>query len=339
MLNHSCQFTCSVVNHTLCIDALTDVQSGNELTILYIDTDDNVAARHQNLQEVYNLNCQCKRWLPELNAISKPKQSTTGLCTMRSLLQQAKRIEKQATTGSDGNAVQQYVNKPFQLTPLSTPLNANNYILWNTNQVRYIPNVITEADEHGIVQLIQATPQQRWTQLRNRRLQQWGGTVTAQGLTNIETIPQYTQQCVHRVQALNIFSSAQQPNHVLLNQYEPAQGISPHKDGPLYTPIVTILSLNSTVLLKFYASVPNGSQMNDHVFSVLCEPRSVVVFNNDVYAQLWHSIDMTDIDVIDERVLNRHLLSKQYEIGDTVKRDATRYSLTMRHVPVAKSAD
>lgn len=32
-------------------------------------------------------------------------------------------------------------------------------------------------------------------------------------------------------------------NHVLVNEYQPGQGIMAHQDGPLYTPAVAILSL------------------------------------------------------------------------------------------------
>lgn len=40
-------------------------------------------------------------------------------------------------------------------------------------------------------------------------------------------------------------------DHVLINKYEPGEGILAHKDGPLYQPFVCILSLGSSAILNF----------------------------------------------------------------------------------------
>jgi alkylated DNA repair protein alkB family protein 6 len=40
-------------------------------------------------------------------------------------------------------------------------------------------------------------------------------------------------------------------NHILVNEYLPGQGIMPHQDGPLYHPVVAILSLGSPALMHF----------------------------------------------------------------------------------------
>ena len=70
----------------------------------------------------------------------------------------------------------------------------------------------------------------------------------------------------------------QHPNHVLINEYSAGQGImvvehfsvekkkcnqtymefsliQPHEDGPLYSPVVTTVSLGSHTLLDFYHPV------------------------------------------------------------------------------------
>lgn len=337
MMNHSCIPSCSVIHYMnqLYVYAINELQPGDELTISYIDTDLPVTVRQQKLYELYNFHCRCKRCIDELSNSNKSNGSQSNVISMKSLLQQAKRITSKSI---DLTELQQYINTSFQLTPLVHSIDSNDYILSGVNQIRYIPNVISELDEKSIIEQIQCTPTQRWTKLRNRSLQQWGGKVTINGLVNIESIPQYMNCCIERVQSMNIFIDNDiQPNHVLLNQYLPAQGISPHMDGPLYTPLVTILSLQSTVMLKFYGRLPNGSQLNHHLYSVLCEPRSLLVFSDDIYCNMWHAIDMSAHDIVDHRTINRHLLNKSYQVGDTVKRDNTRYSLTMRHVPVAKS--
>ena len=41
------------------------------------------------------------------------------------------------------------------------------------------------------------------------------------------------------------------PNHILLNEYLPGQGISPHLDGDLFYPTIATVSLgNSIVILQ-----------------------------------------------------------------------------------------
>eukprot|EP00536_Pseudo-nitzschia_multiseries_P006537 jgi/Psemu1/304234/fgenesh1_kg.140_\ len=48
-----------------------------------------------------------------------------------------------------------------------------------------------------------------------------------------------------------IFPSSSPPNHVLLNEYQPGQGILPHTDGPLYQDCTATLSLGSDVVIEF----------------------------------------------------------------------------------------
>ena len=43
------------------------------------------------------------------------------------------------------------------------------------DSVFYIPDFITEAEEASLLANIARTPAPRWTQLANRRLQNWGG--------------------------------------------------------------------------------------------------------------------------------------------------------------------
>ena len=40
--------------------------------------------------------------------------------------------------------------------------------------VYYIPDFITQAEEEFLVREIQNSPKPKWTQLKNRRLQNWG---------------------------------------------------------------------------------------------------------------------------------------------------------------------
>lgn len=55
--------------------------------------------------------------------------------------------------------------------------------------VYYIPNFITESEEKIIVDKVNTAPKPKWTQLSNRRLQNWGGIPHSKGMIS-EPIPQ-----------------------------------------------------------------------------------------------------------------------------------------------------
>jgi alkylated DNA repair protein alkB family protein 6 len=48
------------------------------------------------------------------------------------------------------------------------------------------------------------------------------------------------------------------PNHVLINEYEPGQGIMPHEDGAAYWPVVATISLGSAIVFDIYEKNPHG---------------------------------------------------------------------------------
>lgn len=110
-------------------------------------------------------------------------------------------------------------------------------------------------------------------------------------LVSSSLIPQWLQQYCQRVADVYPFGG-KEPNHVLVNEYTPGQGImvssvlspqahkdtcvaiscsngthpasstpsslppcQPHHDGPLYHPVVTTISLGSHTLLDFYRPV------------------------------------------------------------------------------------
>ncbi|KAF7391372.1 hypothetical protein HZH66_009852 [Vespula vulgaris] len=116
---------------------------------------------------------------------------------------------------------------------------------------QYIPNFITEEEESQITKHVNTVPLPKWTQLSYRRLQNWGGIPHPKGMI-AEEIPSWLRNYVDRITSLNVFERDKPPNHVLINEYLPAQGIMAHSDGPLFYPIVTTISCGSHTLLDFY---------------------------------------------------------------------------------------
>lgn len=82
-----------------------------------------------------------------------------------------------------------------------------------------------------------------------------------------------------------IFPSSEPPNHVLLNEYQPSQGILPHTDGPSYSSRTATISLSSSVVLEFTKRLSSNeignTQFQSGSIQVLLEPGSLIVFEDE----------------------------------------------------------
>ncbi|KAK9299085.1 hypothetical protein QLX08_007823 [Tetragonisca angustula] len=197
----------------------------------------------------------------------------------------------------------------------------------------YIPNFITQEEEDEIVKYVNGAPLPKWTQLSHRRLQNWGGIPHPKGMI-AEEIPGWLQKYINKVSTCDIFEKSKLPNHVLINEYLPGQGIMAHSDGPLFHPIVTTISCGSHTLLDFYKRLDSTEQHQSNLeFSFLLERRSLFILQGDLYHNYMHSIAEKDTDIISKSVLkNLSICGEKFSEGETLKR-GTRISLTIRHVP------
>lgn len=199
----------------------------------------------------------------------------------------------------------------------------------------YIPDFFSHEREELIMRQIYKTPMIRWTQLKNRRLINFGGVPHTRGMI-AEPLPSWLQDIVNEVNAVGHLPSENPANHVLLNEYTPGQGIMPHVDGNLFFPTITTLNLGSHTILKFYD--PPSSEAATHPryrFGLLLQPRSMLILKDELYHDFFHGIDESTEDSVDENV--RNSIRAGVEIGDKVKRN-TRISLTIRNVPRTSKA-
>lgn len=191
--------------------------------------------------------------------------------------------------------------------------------------------------------------------LNDRRLQNWGGIPHPKGMV-VEAIPEWLNNYCKKISQLGVFD-VNQANHVLINEYLPNQGIMPHVDGPLYYPTVTTISLGSHTLLDFYKPIEDASDnnsnmttsltetasasyINRYLFSLLVEPRSLLILQDDMYKKYLHGIRELNEDNIKDcknLILNLNNISEEnkkfYEVNDYRLKRETRVSLTIRHVP------
>jgi len=189
-----------------------------------------------------------------------------------------------------------------------------------------------------------------WQRVNGRRSMYWGGALTPKGKLVPQSPPAFmTHEWPHvfpRLQQLLLFSDSSShaaplpPNHCLVNEYNPGDGILPHVDGPAYLPTVATISLESDTVYEFHcaadrygklsARLSGGGETSDEggaaaggddsdgtearepagpiaaepLFSLFVPRRSLLVLRHMAYSLLLHSIPPRPVDL-----LHPHLLS------------------------------
>lgn len=225
------------------------------------------------------------------------------------------------------------------------------------SELYYVPEYISKEEEEQIVQRIKQTPEEFKSKLKKRTCQEWGCTmcsVCEKSFVSDANTPLWVQQTTDMLVYDGIFTPSIFPNSVRIHEYEHNEGIGPHSDGPIYVPLVTVLSAASTSVMHFYPRTPlHESDPMEHyrdtfkfkdgvigsktpMLSVILEPRSLLIFAGDCYYDYPHGI--SDESVIDLRpgcgcgkIVNRHLLSDETNKLQEIRR-SYRVSLTTRNL-------
>lgn len=195
--------------------------------------------------------------------------------------------------------------------------------------VAYIPNFIDEAEAAHLAAAARAD-ESKWVALNKRRLQNLGGVpVASQAGMMPEPLPAFVESLIDALVQSGIFPSDKRPNHCLLNEYQPGQGIMPHKDGPLYFERVAILSLGGTAALDFWPELQAVNSKTPPVISVLTQPQSLLVFDQNAYTDVFHGIAEREHDTVIEGVTANAACFDQSSVSHP---RGIRLSLTIRHV-------
>lgn len=123
------------------------------------------------------------------------------------------------------------------------------------------------------------------------------------------------------------------PNHVLVNEYKPGEGILPHEDGSAYFPVVCTVSLGAHTVLDVYGKDGDGVGRGRR-WRVLQERRSLLVTMGECYEGCLHGIEGVEVDEGLREVVNWEFLRE--ETREEVEREGgrlrrgTRVSLTCR---------
>ncbi|KAG0021492.1 Alpha-ketoglutarate-dependent dioxygenase alkB 6 [Podila clonocystis] len=221
------------------------------------------------------------------------------------------------------------------------------------DSVYYLPDFISVEEEQTLINKVLTAPKPKWVHLKNRRLQNWGGIVTNNGMI-AESLPAWLTNLHPRFQESGVFDglhpALNEPNHCLVNEYLAGQGILPHKDGPAYLPTVATVSLSSHCILEFYKcpsdSEPGMDKLRDSrsqepEFSILVQPRSLLVLKSDVYNTYMHGIREIAVDnLAGGNILNLAEAFPGVDLSEARSQQlerGSRISLTFRIVEKTKS--
>jgi len=222
-------------------------------------------------------------------------------------------------------------------------------------EVFYIPNFLTRDYQNAVLSWLQTLPRLDGITVSQKnkscqKLQEeecngkWVRLKHAQRNVALfdlrhERIPFLLRALCNILIEINAFPKSHPPNHVLINEYEPQNGILPHTDGPLYLDRTATFSIGGgDVLFKFTkrfesqkekekCAVKDTTEKDRPVMEVkLNGLGSLIFFTGEAYTNYCHSIN--DRIGTTEHV-SQYCINSSHS-GEVVKR-GYRISLTFRH--------
>ena len=164
----------------------------------------------------------------------------------------------------------------------------------------YIPHYIEESTEAALLELIDSQP---WMNDLKRRVQHYGWRYDykARNVTSdlrIGQLPDWLQSYAVRLQQARLF--ADMPDQVIINEYQPGQGISAHIDCvPCFAETIASLNLGSPCVMDFIHSKTGEKS------SLLLEPRSLIALSGDARYVWQHAIAGRKTDRFNGQIIQR----------------------------------
>jgi hypothetical protein len=215
-------------------------------------------------------------------------------------------------------------NLPSNPIDLISSLTISNSTI---EKILYNENFINIEDEIKIIKQLEKI---EFFKSSNRSIAILGGVPHFNGAI-IEKLPTWIY---NYAVLLKFMFNGQIPNQVLINKYDPGQGIAHHCDGDLYLPFAAIISLGSSSVLEF-KSLDYDNNNSCIVCSTFLSSRSLVGFTNDAYTSHTHGINGLIEDEINNHCIN--IKESNIKIGDIIPRSNIRYSMTFRCVKTIKA--
>ena len=152
---------------------------------------------------------------------------------------------------------------------------------------------VTPQEEQELLAQVDASP---WLDTLRRRVQHYGYRYdyTQRHISadsKIGDLPVWVQNVAQRLLEQGIFPTL--PEQMIVNEYQPGQGIAPHSDSPGFGDTIASLSLGSACMMRLFPHRTDKSQ----AFDIVLEPQSLVIFRGASRCQWQHAILARKSDV------------------------------------------
>jgi alkylated DNA repair dioxygenase AlkB len=164
----------------------------------------------------------------------------------------------------------------------------------------YLPNYISNQEESELIALIDAQP---WLTDLKRRVQHYGYKYDYKARRinlsmKVGDLPDWLSNIAKRLYEEGFFK--EMPDQVIINEYEPGQGIAPHIDcEPCFEDTIVSLSLASGVTMDFIHPIQNEKT------AIYLEPRSIIVLKGESRYDWQHSISARKSDTYKGKNIKR----------------------------------
>lgn len=145
----------------------------------------------------------------------------------------------------------------------------------NIPGISYHPNFITDEVANELVEFID---KQEWCNDLKRKTQHYGYKYNYReyNVTETEPVPELFQLFDNNFE------------QVIVNNYEPGQGITPHIDAKIFDNEIRIISLLHPAKMKF--------TRNNVCYELLLEPNSLLIMKDEARYQWKHSLFLSKTD-------------------------------------------
>lgn len=163
------------------------------------------------------------------------------------------------------------------------------------SDILYEDDFLSPEEEAALLAAIDTEP---WMDDLRRRVQHYGYRYdySAKWLSDSDRIgdlPEWSLKIADRLIAEGLFN--ERPDQLIVNEYEPGQGIAPHIDKNCFGPVVAAVSLGSDCMMKIYP--PHTDDKEAHDFVVL--RRSMMAYRGIGRHKYRHAIPPRKADMQD----------------------------------------
>lgn len=164
--------------------------------------------------------------------------------------------------------------------------------------LQIIHDFITPAEEATLMTEID---RMSWSDILKRRTQHYGYDYgyKSKNLTKTDPIPPWCDFLWDKLRQANLLMPGKtQPDQLIVNEYEPGQGISAHTDAAIFGDVIVSLSLGSLCTMMFTHS-------DGRKYEAVLPRRSLVVMRGEAHTKWKHGIPSRKSDVVDGTKLVR----------------------------------